>query len=82
MATAFVVFGKVSSGQPVMDIDLQSVTITDAAPSTPCPAGYNMIEVTAVDADLYVAFAYDAATPDPSVNPRYYLPVGGKVSVS
>lgn len=82
MASAHVIFGKVKSGQPVMDIDFGSQVVANNATSTACPSNYNFVEVTAVGGDIYLAFGPSVANSSATTDPRYLLPSGTKVKLS
>ena len=81
MANAHIVVGVISRGQPVMDAStLMSNTIANNGTYL-TPTGPNFVEVTAMDADIWIAFN-SANTANAGTNPRYYLPQSTKVSVS
>ena len=73
MASANVVFSSVSGNLPLMDGDrITSAAVASGAASTAAPSGTVVARITPIGAPLYVAFS--TGTPDPSTNPRVYVP--------
>lgn len=90
MASANVVFGKVSGGLPLADaLTLTSELVASTGVSAAAPDGTSTVRVTPVGGAMYVAFS--TGTPAPASNPRVYAadgqpiemacPVGTKVGV-
>lgn len=79
MASANVIFGTVSGGMPVYDSGFTSAAVASGAVSGAAPAAATHVRVTAIGGAMYAAFG--TGTPDPTTNPRVYLPDGGFIDV-
>lgn len=79
MASANVVFGKVSGGLPVFDSTFASVAVASGAESRASAAGETHIRVTPITAAQYFAFG---TAPDATIDPRVLVPLGASFEVS
>lgn len=78
MASANVIFGKVSGDLPLIDgTNFTSETVASGAADEAAPSGTAAVRVTTIGSAMYAAFS--TGTPDPTQHPRVYIPADSAV---
>lgn len=73
MASASVIYGKVTGGAPVLDSTFVSQLVASGAASTASAAAYNYCIIVPVGGNMYAAFTTDGSAPNTGTDPRIPL---------
>jgi hypothetical protein len=74
MATpsAHIALGTVKGGFPILDTKFTSIDLVPGDVYTITNSNFNYM-VMSSQTNLWVAFTFDGSTPNPEVNPRFYI---------